>query len=117
MKNKVEWMDIVKINGEYYLERFDIEFEEKELDDIYLGDNMKNILSNISIVERSIEYEIDPLYDCSDFLSLVQKKYNLTDDEFDDMKTYLFDNIYLPEEVIQKFDIASLGGYINGVNI
>ena len=115
MKNKVEWQDIVKVNGEYYLERFDVEFEESELDDIYLGDNMIDILNKIAIVERSLEYEIDPLYDCGDFFDSVREKYNISED--DDVETYLFDDIDLPEEVTKEFDIAWLGGYINGVNI
>ena len=115
MKNKVEWMDIVKVNGEYYLERFDVEFEESELDDIYLGDNMMDILNKIAIVERSIEYVIDPLYDCSNFFSSVREKYNLDEDE--EIETYLFNDIDLPEEITKKYDIAWCGGYINGINI
>lgn len=115
MKNKVEWMDIVKVNGEYYLERHDVEFEEEELDEIYLGTNMRDILNKIAIVERSLGYEIEPLYNCSDFFSAIQEKYNLTDDELEDVETYMFEDIELPEE--SEFDIALLGGYINGVNI
>lgn len=119
MKNKVEWQDIVKVNGEYYLERFDIEFEDSRLNDVNcLGYNEDIIINNLTKLEREIDgfcFDDDPLYNCDDFFEYVKEKYNLYED--DDIETYLFDDIDLPEEVTQEFDIAWLGGYINGVNI
>ena len=113
MRHKVEWMDIVKVNGDYHLERHDIEFEEKEFDGIYLGNDEKSILNNAKLTVD--KYNSDCLfYDCSNFFSYVIEKYNL--DENEEIETYLFNDIELPEEVTQKYDIAWLGGYINGVN-
>lgn len=115
MKNKVEWMDIVKVNEEYYLERHDVEFEEKEFDEIYLGDDEVSIFDNVDLIANKYDYEWDCLYDCDDFFEAVREKYNI--DEDDEIETYLFDDLDLPEEVTKKFDIAWLGGYINGMNI
>ena len=116
MKNKVEWLDIVKVNGEYYLERFDVEFEEERFDDIFLGDNMISIWSNLSIIESEYGCETDCLYNCDNFFESVREKYNLTED--DDIETYMFDGLdNAPDEVFNKYDIAWCGGYINGVNI
>lgn len=108
MKNKVEWIDIVRINDKYYLERHDVEFEEDVLNHAnYLGDNMDTILENIYLLDA----DNDCLYNCSDFFDAVREKYNLDEDE--EIETYMFDDIDVPEE----FDIAWLGGYINGMNI
>ena len=112
MKNKVEWIDIIRIDDEYYLERHDITFEEDVLNHAnYLGDNMDTILENIYLLDA----DNDCLYNCSDFFDAVREKYNL--DEYEEIETYMLDDIDLPEEVCQKFDIAWLGGYINGMNI
>lgn len=111
MKNKVEWMDIVKINDEYYLERHDVEFEEKEFDEIYLGNDETSILNNVNSIANKYNFDWDCLYDCSDFFVAVREKYGL--DEDDDIETYMFNDIDIPEE----FDIAWMGGYINGMNI
>lgn len=117
MKNKVEWQDIVRINDEYYLERHDVEFEYEfaQLDDVYLGDDEGSIINKIMELSDEFDKGEFPLYDCSDFFGSITEKYRLDDD--DDIETYLFDDIDLPEEVTKKFDIAWCGGYINGVNI
>lgn len=118
MKNNVYWQDIVKIKGKYYLEDFDVDFEDKRLEDEYLGESEDDILQKISEYEEKYEDFIsDPLYDCSKFFEGIQKKYNLTDDEMEEVETYLFDDLDLPREVCEEFDIAWLGGYINGMNI
>lgn len=116
MRNKVEWQDIVKVNGEYYLEMFEVEFEDSRLNNIRFGDKMILILDKLEQLENELDdFDWDCLYDCDDFFVSVKEKYNLNED--DDIETYLFDDIDLPEEVTQKYDIAWLGGYINGVNI
>lgn len=114
MKNKVFWQDIVKIGDEYYLERFEVEFEDSNLNEVYLGDDEKSILDKLQEL-LLYDFEDEPLYDCGDFFVAIREKYNL--DEDDDVETYMFDDIDLPDEVCEKFDIAWLGGYINGVNI
>ena len=116
MRNKVEWQDIVKVNGEYYLERFDVGFEDSRLNNIRFGNDMILILDKLEELEHELnDFDYDCLYDLSDFFDSVREKYGL--DEDDDVETYMFDGIDLPEEVTQKYDIAWLGGYINGVNI
>lgn len=113
MQNKVEWMDIVRINDEYYLERFDVEFEDKRLNRYKFGNDMLSIEKKLEKIEENLDdFDWDCLYDCSDFFSSVREKYNLDEDE--EIETYMFDDIDLPEEI--EFDIAWLGGYINGVN-
>lgn len=119
-KNKVYWQDIVKIGDEYYLERFEVGFEDIRLNGIEFGDDEKSILNKLEELEKELagfDFEDDPLYDLGDFFIAVGEKYNLTEDELDDVKTYMFDDIDLPDEVCKKWDIAWLGGYINGVNI
>ena len=106
--NNIIWKDIVKIKNEYFQEEFNVEFENKKLNDIEFANNEKDILKQLENVDD------EPLYDCSNFFDLVAKKYNV---DVDDIQTYLFDNIDLPDEVCKKFDIAWLGGYINGINI
>lgn len=115
MKNKVEWMDIVKVNDEYYLERYDVEFEYGMFDEMYLGNDEESILNNIKLIANAYGLDCDRLYDCYDFFEAVREKYNIDEDE--EIETYMFDDIDLPEEVYKKFDIAWLGGYINGMNI
>ena len=116
MRNKVEWQDIVKVNGEYYLERFDVGFEDSRLNNIIFGDNMISIDIKLEELEHELDdFDYECLYDLSDFFTSVREKYDLDDD--DDVETYMFDGIDLPEEVTEKYDIAWLGGYINGVNI
>lgn len=117
MKNKVEWQDIVKVNDEYYLERFDIEFEDTRLNDIEFGNDMISIFDKIEDLESELDdFESDCLYDCSDFFYSVREKYGLSED--DNIETYIFDGLnYAPDEVFEKFDIAWCGGYINGVNV
>ena len=118
MKNEVRWQDIVRIKGEYHLETFDVTFEDERLNDIELPDGESEILEKLEELEEILEdFSSDPLYDCSNFFNAVQEKYGLTDDEMEDVETYLFDNIDLPKEVCEKYDIAWLGGYINGINI
>lgn len=116
MKNKVEWQDIVKVNGEYYLEMFDVEFEDERLNNIIFGNDMILILDKLEELKHELDdFDYDCLYDCSDFFASVREKYDLDEDE--EVETYLFDYIDLPDEVTEKYDIAWLGGYINGVNI
>ena len=116
MRNKVEWQDIVKVNGECYLERFDVEFEDSRLNNIRFGDNMILILDKLEELENELDdFDADCLYDCGDFFVSVREKYGLDEDE--DVETYLFDDIDLPDEVTKEFDIVWLGGYINEVNI
>lgn len=116
--NDVRWQDIVKIKGNYYLETFKVDFEDKRFSEIYLGESESEILEKIEEYEQMYEDIVsDPLYDCSDFFKAIQDKYKLSDDELDDVETYLFDDLDLPMEVCKKFDIAWLGGYINGINI
>ena len=118
MQNKVEWMDIVRINDEYYLERFDVGFEDSRLSRYKFGNDMLSIEKKLEKIEENLDdFDADCLFDCSDFFYALQEKYGLTDDELDNVETYLFDDINLPEEVTKEFDIAWLGGYINGVNI
>lgn len=113
MKNKVEWLDIVKVNGGYYLERFDVEFEDKRLNRYKLGNDMNSIEEKLEQIEENLDdFDWDCLYNCDNFFESVREKYNLTED--DEIKTYMFDDIELPEE--SEFDIAWCGGYINGVN-
>ena len=45
MKNKVEWQDIVRIGDDYYLESFEVEFEDERLNDVYLGNDETTILN------------------------------------------------------------------------
>lgn len=116
MSNIVEWMDIVKINDNYYLERFPVDFEDDRLKEISFGNDESEIINKLSELEVSLEdFESDPLYDCSKFFDSIRKKYNLGDDE--EIKTELFDDLEAPSYIYEKFDIAWLGGYINGVNI
>lgn len=113
--NKVEWQDIVKVNGEYYLERFEVEFEDEELNSYQFPNNENGIIEDLYRLEKLNKEYYDPLYNCDKFFEAVRKKYNLAEDNY--IETYMFDEIDLPEEVEQEFDIAWLGGYINGVNI
>ena len=120
MKNKVEWQDIVRIGDEYYLESFDVEFEDERLNEIEFGKDEKSILEKLEELETELagfDFENEPLYSCSNFFLAIGEKYNLTPNELGNVKTYLFDGIDLPDEVCEKYDIAWLGGYINGVNI
>lgn len=116
MKNVVKWKDVVKVNGEYYVEIFEVEFDDSRLNKIetYLGDDEEIIINALIELENEIDgfrFDEDPLYNCDKFFDAVREKYNL--DEDDDIETYMFDSIDIPEE----FDIAWLGGYINGINI
>ena len=121
MKNKVEWQDIVKVNGKYYLERFDVEFEDKRLNDWHFEADEELIINELISLENVFNgfsfnnNYFEPLYDCDNFFNSVRKKYGLSKDDY--IETYLFDHIDLPDEVFKKYDIAWLGGYINGVNI
>ncbi len=118
MKNTVEWRDIVKIGDEYYLESFEVGFEDMRLNEIEFGDDEKSILDKLKELESELPgFEKDLVYDLGDFFIAVGEKYNLTEDELDDVESYMFDGIDLPDEVCEKWDIAWLGGYINGVNI
>jgi uncharacterized protein YkuJ len=120
MKNTVEWQDIVKIGDEYYLECFEVEFEDERLNEIKFGKDERSIINKLKELENDLadfDFEDDPLYSCSNFFLAIGEKYNLTEDELDDVETYMFDDIDLPDEVCEKYDIAWLGGYINGVNI
>lgn len=118
MKNTVVWQDIVKIKDDYFLEAHEVSFEDGRLNEIEFKGGEKEILEKIEKCEEEFEDFIsDPLYDCSKFFEAIQKKYSLTDDEMEEVETYLFDDIDLSEDVCKKYDIALLGGYINGINI
>lgn len=116
MKNNVvTWRDIVKINGEYFLEVFEVSLEDRRLNNVYLGDDEETILKNIQNILGKDYNGDNPLYDCGDFFTKVAEKHNISDE--DEIETYLFDDLELNDEVCKKFDIAWLGGYINSVNI
>ena len=120
MKNEVFWKDIVKIGNEYYLECFEVGFEDIRLNNIEFGNDEKSILNKLKELETELagfDFENEPLYSCSDFFLAIGEKHNLTPNELEDVEIYLFDDIDLPDEVCEKWDIAWLGGYINGVNI
>ena len=117
MQNKVEWMDIVRINDEYYLERFDVEFEDKRLNRYKFGNDMLSIEKKLEKSKKNLDdFDSDCLFDCSDFFYSVREKYNLDEDY--EIETYMFDGLNdAPDEVFKEYDIAWCGGYINGVNI
>ena len=120
MKNIVEWQDIINIGDKYYLERFEVGFEDIRLNEIEFGEDEKSIIDKLKELETELagfDFENEPLYSCSDFFLAIGEKYNLAPNELENVKTYLFDDIDLPDEVCKKYDIAWLGGYINGVNI
>lgn len=116
VKNNISWRDIVKIKGNYYLEEFDVEFEDVKLNDVKLPDNESEILKKLEEFEKQ-GVCTNPLYDCSNFFAELAAKYSLSEEEMEDVETYLFDDIDLPKEACEEFDIAWLGGYVNGVNI
>ena len=118
MKNEVYWKDIVRIGDDYYLECFEVGFEDIRLNNIEFSDDEDSILKKLEELENELAgFERDLVYDLGDFFIAVGEKYNLTEDELDDVESYMFDGIDLPDEVCKKYDIAWLGGYINGVNI
>ena len=110
--SNVTWRDIVSINGEYFLEEFPVSFENPVLNSLKFPKGEDEILNMIEDYDNGVE---DCIYDCSNFFEEVRKKYKLPNT--DDIETYLFDDIDLPEEITKKIDIAWLGGYINGFNI
>lgn len=117
MKNKVKWKDIVKVNGEYHLETFDVQFEDEygKLNDVYLGESEKSIIDKIGHLTDYFKDDT-PLYNCDNFFDSVREKYGIAEDE--DVETYLFDDFEnVPDGVLMEFDVAWLGGYINGINI
>lgn len=117
MKNKVEWKDVVKVNGEYYLETFNVQFEDEyeKLNDIYLGESEKSIIDKIGQLTDCFKNDM-PLYNCDNFFDSVKEKYGIAEDE--DVTTYLFDDFGdIPDEALREFDVDWLGGYINGINI
>ena len=59
MQNKVEWMDIVRINDEYYLERFDVEFEDKRLNRYKFGNDMVSIEKKLEKIEENYKEKQD----------------------------------------------------------
>lgn len=113
-KDSIRWRDIVLIKGEYYLEEHEVELEE-ELKEKLKGIKMPNTENEILDLIFGILGEDDSVYDCGDFFEAVRKKYNLA--STDEIRTYLFDDIPLPDYVCKKYDIAWLGGYINQFNI
>ena len=112
MANEVKWRDIVLINGKCYLEEFPIELETG-FDKIQFGNTMEEILKQLN------NFNIISLYNCDNFFDAVREKYDLSPN--DDISTYLFNeddfNENIPDDVFKKYDIALLGGYINGINI
>ena len=111
-KSEVKWRDIVLIDGKYFLEEQKVSFENPLLNKLKFPKDEEGILNMIEDYDNGVE---DTIYDCSNFFEAIRKKYKLTED--DDFETYLFDDLNLPEEICEKYDIAWLGGYINGFNI
>lgn len=108
--NSIRWRDIVLIRGEYHLEE-----EEISLEDSLKGVEIPIDEAEILAMVNSRLKEEDPLYNCDMFFDKLVEEYNLSSQ--DEVQTYLFDGIFLPEEVTKKWDIALLGGYINQYNI
>lgn len=132
-KNIVEWLDIVKIKDSYHLVRCPVKLEsiiipEEVLENHYLGNRMDVIEKTLHAlieyykainIDTNLEinlegYEDDTLYNCDEFYDLVRKTFNLSDN--DEIETVMMDDIDIPKEIAEKYDIAYLGGYINGVN-
>lgn len=124
--NTFEWKDIVKINNEFHLVSCPVSFSSTVIPtDIlynqYLGNTVDEIdktLDYLETVHRDPSIprnEHDSLFDCDQFFDFVRKTFNLPDDYC--VETYLFDYLDLPQDICEKYDIALLGGYINGVNI
>lgn len=132
-KNIFEWLDIVKIKDSYHLVRCPVKLEsiiipEEVLENHYLGNSMKAIEKTLHAlieyykainIDTNLEinlegYEDDTLYNCDEFYDLVRKTFNLSDN--DEIETVMMDGIDVPKEIAEKYDIAYLGGYINGVN-
>jgi hypothetical protein len=132
-KNVIEWLDIVKIKDSYHLVRCPIKLEsiiipEEVLENHYLGNRLSVIEKTIHAlieyykainIDTNLEinlegYEDDTLYNCDEFYELVKTTFKLSDN--DEIETVMLDGIDVPKEVAEKYDIAYLGGYINGVN-
>ena len=132
-KNIVEWLDIVKIKDSYHLVRCPVKLEsiivpEEVLENHYLGNRIDVIEKTLHAlieyykainIDTNLEinlegYEDDTLYNCDEFYDLVRKTFNLSDN--DEIETVMMDDIDIPKEIAEKYDIAYLGGYINGVN-
>ena len=132
-KNIIEWLDIVKIKDSYHLVRCPVKLEsiiipEEVLENHYLGNRIDVIEKTLHAlieyykainIDTNLEinlegYEDDTLYNCDEFYDLVRKTFNLSDT--DEIETVMMDGIDIPKEIAEKYDIAYLGGYINGVN-
>lgn len=111
-RSSVIWRDIVFINGEYFLEEFPVVFENPVMNSLKFSDDEEEILNMLEDYDNGIE---DCIYDCSDFFDAIRKKYDMSEDE--EVLTYMFDEFDLPDEICKKYDVAILGGYINGFNI
>lgn len=109
-KNYIAWRDIVLINGEYFTEEHEVDFDDEKL---AKADIPKDENSILSLIEEIIGDE--PVYNLERFFETVAKKHKLKEDS--EIKTYMCDNIDLPDEICKRWDIAWLGGYINQFNI
>lgn len=110
--NEILWKDIIYIKGEYILEEQKVFLENANLDNLNFPQDEEKILEILEDYCNGIEQCI---YDCTNFFKEIRKKYKIPYDE--EIKTYLFDELDLPKEVCEKYDITQLGGYINGINI
>lgn len=102
--NEIVWKDIILINGNYHNVSCIIDLEG-DVSKITFSNNKDDILHTLE------EYEITECsYNCSKFFEFASNTFNCN---ANDIKTYMFDSIEVPEEI----STDDLGGYINGVRI
>lgn len=106
--NKLIWTDIVLIEGKYRYVSKIIEFTDPDLEFVIFPNNRDTILKKLQ------ELNVDNIFNLESFYTYLEKSFSC---KREDIKTYVIDNICIPDFYKEKINLEKLGGYLNGIKI
>lgn len=107
--NSITWKDIILVNGNYHYILTSIEFLNPEWDYVAFPRDKKGTIEEAKKLSPDLNvFNIEGFYDYIERTFLCKRN---------EIKTFVLDNIDVPEIYKNKINLEDLGGHINGIKI